>query len=177
MPGYVIHLAVAEKYLEKHPNKAENYNEFIEGIIFPDGVQDKSKTHYGNGSSNSNLPKFLKEHTLKNSFERGYFIHLLTDYLFYNKYIDTFSKDIYNDYDILNKTLIDMYHITLPDKAKKHVFFKDSGSLKILSLNLVNSLIDEISDLDIDIIAEEIKTTPEKWTEYRKLKEPEDFIL
>ena len=27
MPGYVIHLAVAERYLEKHKSKNENYNE------------------------------------------------------------------------------------------------------------------------------------------------------
>ena len=126
MPGYVIHLAVAERYLEKHPNKSENYEDFIEGVIFPDGVKDKSKTHYGNGSSNSNLPDFLNEHNLENSFDRGYFIHLLTDYLFYNKYIDTFSKEIYNDYDILNKELITKYHITLPDKAKKDNNSKES---------------------------------------------------
>ena len=34
MPGYVIHLAVAEEYLKKHGNK-EKYNNFIEGVIFP----------------------------------------------------------------------------------------------------------------------------------------------
>lgn len=177
MPGYVIHLAVAERYLEKHPNKSENYEDFIEGVIFPDGVKDKSKTHYGNGSSNSNLPDFLNEHNLENSFDRGYFIHLLTDYLFYNKYIDTFSKEIYNDYDILNKELITKYHITLPDKAKKHVSFNASGSLKILSLDLVNTLIEEISELDIDIVSKEIKNSPDKWTIFRKLKEPDDFTL
>ena len=170
MPGYVIHLAVAEKYLEKHLNKKENYNEFIEGVIFPDSVEDKSKTHYGDGSSHSNLPKFLSKHSLDNSFNRGYFIHLLTDYLFYNKYIEVFSKDIYNDYDLLNNKLIDKYHVVLPDKIQNQVFFKNDGDLKILSMNLIDSLITEISQLDIDIIAEEIKNTPEKWTRFRELK-------
>ena len=87
MPGYVIHLAVAEEYLKKHPIPKENYTDFIQGVIFPDSVTDKSLTHYGNGSSESNLYKFLLQNQIIDSFKRGYFLHLLTDYLFYNKYI------------------------------------------------------------------------------------------
>jgi len=83
MPGYVIHLAVAERYLKNHKNKKENYDEFIQGVIFPDSVEDKEKTHYGKGSSNSDLYKFLQENKIDNSFKRGYFLHLITDYLFY----------------------------------------------------------------------------------------------
>ena len=41
MPGYVIHLAIAKKYLEK--NKTENYNEFIDGVIYPDETDNKYK--------------------------------------------------------------------------------------------------------------------------------------
>ena len=41
MPGYVIHLAIAEKYLEK--NKNEKYNDFIDGVIYPDEINDKYK--------------------------------------------------------------------------------------------------------------------------------------
>ena len=94
MPGYVIHLAIAEMYLKKHKDKKEDYNEFIEGVIYPDSTKIKSETHYGDKSSESNLYEFLKEHELKNSFEKGYFLHLLTDYLFYNRYIDTISEKI-----------------------------------------------------------------------------------
>ena len=124
MPGYVIHLAVAERYLKKHQDKKENYEEFIEGVIFPDSVKDKSETHYGAKSSVSNLYEFLKENSLDTSFKRGYFLHLLTDYLFYNKYIDRMSKDMYNDYDILNGILIEKYKVKLPEKVKDGVFFK-----------------------------------------------------
>ena len=121
MPGYVIHLAVAEKYLEKHKSKNENYNEFIEGVIYPDSTKIKSETHYGEKSSASNVYEFLKEHGLNNSYERGYFLHLLTDYLFYNRYIDTISNDIYSDYDILNDKLIEKYNVKLPEKVKNTV--------------------------------------------------------
>ena len=109
MPGYVIHLAVAEEYLRKHKNKGEEYEEFIKGVIYPDSIVPKSKTHYGKESSLSNVFEFLKVNKINNSFNRGYFLHLLTDYLFYNRYIDHTSKDIYNDYDILWL----LYHIVI----------------------------------------------------------------
>lgn len=170
MPGYVIHLAVAERYLKKHLNKQENYKEFIEGVIFPDSEENKEKTHYGNGSSNSNLYKFLQEHKLDNSFNRGYFLHLLTDYLFYNHYIDSFSKVLYDDYDMLNKELINEYEIKLPEKIEKFVYYKEGNDFKILNRELAHIVVKEISELDIDEIAKEVIEKPEKWTKIRPLK-------
>lgn len=169
MPGYVIHLAVAEEYLKKHKNKSEKYDEFIAGVIFPDSVKDKSETHYGATSSVSNLYEFLKENQIDNSFKRGYFLHLLTDYLFYNHYIDCISKDMYNDYDILNKKLIEKYDVVLPEKVKDSVFLKE-GELVILSMELIDKLILEISKMDIDEIAKEVNDNPVKWTTVRELK-------
>ena len=168
MPGYVIHLAVAEEYLKKN-KKNEKYNEFIDGIIFPDSDKDKSLTHYGEKSSKSNLYKFLENNKIDNSFNRGYFLHLLTDYLFYNRYIDTFSKDIYNDYDILNNYLIEKYDVKLPEKIKEFVFFKE-GKLHILSLEIIEKLIEDISNLDLDEIAKEVINDPESWTKMREMK-------
>lgn len=169
MAGYVIHLAVAEEYLRKHKSKVENYEEFIDGVIYPDSVKDKSQTHYGEKSSKSNLYDFLMEKNIDTSFNRGYFLHLLTDYLFYNHYVDTMSKDMYNDYDILNKYLIQKYNVIIPDKVKDFVFFKE-GELKILSRELVVKLIEDISNLDIDVVAEDVNNNPEKWTKIRELK-------
>lgn len=170
MPGYVIHLAVAEEYLRKHEESKENYNEFIEGVIFPDSVTDKSETHYGKGSSQANLFKFIEENETNTSFKRGYFLHLLTDYLFYNQYIEYFSKDMYNDYDILNKKLIDKYGVVLPEKIKKFVYFKENLTLKILSLPLVEKFIEDVSKMDIDKVIKEVEINPEKWTRIRPLK-------
>lgn len=170
MPGYVIHLAVAERYLKNHSNKKENYKEFIEGVIFPDSEEDKEKTHYGKGSSNSNLYKFLQEHKMDNSFSRGYFLHLLTDHLFYNHYIDSFSKDIYNDYDMLNRELIKEYEVKLPKKVEKFVFYKEGDNFKILNRELAHKLIKEIAEMDIDDIAKEVIEKPEKWTKIRPMK-------
>ena len=169
MPGYVVHLAVAEEYLRKHDNN-ENYEEFIKGVVFPDGVKDKSLTHYGSGSSKVNLVEFLNEKKLNNSFNRGYFLHLYTDYLFYNKYIDTFSKDIYNDYDLTNKVLIEKYNVKIPENIKEFVFFKTEGECKILTIELASKVIEEISEYDINDIEKEIKQNPEKWTKHREMK-------
>ena len=168
MAGYVIHLAVAEEYLRNNKNN-EDYNQFIEGVIFPDSVTDKSETHYGEKSSKSNLYNFLKDKKLDNSFNRGYFLHLLTDYLFYNHYIEKWSKDMYNDYDILNKELINKYKVKLQTKIKNQVFFKE-GKTVILTKEIAEKLIEDIAKMNIDDIAKEVMENPEKWTKMRALK-------
>lgn len=169
MPGYVIHLAVAEEYLKKHKEKQEEYNEFINGVIFPDSIKDKLTTHYGEKSSVSNLYEFLKANKTETSFKRGYFLHLLTDYLFYNKYIDKMSKDMYNDYDILNRQLIEKYDVKIPESVRESVLFKE-GALTILSLELVTKMIEDISNMDLEDIEKEVYKDPIKWTTMRKLK-------
>lgn len=60
MAGYVLHIAVAQEYLRKHSNIKENEKEFIEGVIYPDSVTDKSLTHYGEKSSKVVLREFFK---------------------------------------------------------------------------------------------------------------------
>lgn len=169
MAGYVIHLAVAEEYLRKHRDIKENYKEFIEGVIYPDSVSDKSLTHYGSKSSKVILKDFLKENKLEDSYKRGYFLHLVTDYLFYNKYLDIFTKDIYNDYDILNKFLIEKYNVKIPIKVQDKVFSKE-GETKILTKELAEKVIDEISALDLKQIEKEIKENPndEKWLKFNE---------
>lgn len=93
MAGYVIHLAVGEEYIRKHPNEINNYEEFIEGVIYPDSVTDKSLTHYGPTSSQVNLKRFFEDKDINTDFNKGYCIHLITDYLFYNKFLTIFSSN------------------------------------------------------------------------------------
>ena len=78
MAGYVIHLAVGEEYIRKHPNEINNYEEFIEGVIYPDSVTDKSLTHYGLTSSQVNLKRFFEDKDINTDFNKGYCIHLIT---------------------------------------------------------------------------------------------------
>lgn len=169
MAGYVIHISVGMEYLRKH-HDCFNQEEFIEGIIAPDDVKDKSLTHYGISSSKPNLKQYILEHPLMNSFDYGYFLHLVTDYLFYNFYIDTFSKQIYQDYDLLNRRLIEKYQIELPQRIQHKVFYKEEGTLQILNYDLVCQIINEISSLNLDNIIVEIQNDSGKWKEFRELK-------
>lgn len=165
MAGYVIHLAIAEEYLKIHKDVKEDYDEFIKGVIYPDSVTDKSLTHYGIKSSKVILKDFLQDNEINNSYMRGYFLHLITDYLFYNKYLEKFTKDIYNDYDILNKRLIEKYNVVLPENIQNNVFYED-GETKILTMELAIKIIDEISDLNLNAVEKEIRKNPndEKWS-------------
>lgn len=120
-----------------------------------------------------NLYNFLKENKIDTSFNRGYFLHLLTDYLFYNKYIEYWSTDIYTDYDLLNPYLIAKYSVKLPNRIKKYVHTDvKNKKLKILSKELIDKFIEDLSNLDLEHIKEEIMEDPEEWTKVRPLKEP-----
>ncbi len=169
MAGYVIHLAVGEEYLRKHPNEIKSYDEFIQGIIAPDDVKDKSLTHYGPKSSKVNLKNFFEEKDIDSDFNKGYFIHLLTDYIFYNHFLQFFSKSIYEDYDILNNYLIEKYDVKIPKKVENKVFYKE-GLLHILSLDTLEFFINKVSNYDIDIVKEEVLKGIPYWFEIKKLK-------
>lgn len=171
MPGYVIHLAVANEYMKKNKNEIKNKDEFLLGIMAPDFVDDKSKTHYGPQSSQVSLRKYLQENEINSDFDKGYFLHLITDFIFYNKILDTISKEIYNDYDILNKYLSEKYEVEILDKIKKYVHFKD-GVLKILSKEKAEKVIEVSSNVNLNEIKNEILnfTYCEEWEKIRPLK-------
>ena len=153
MAGYVIHLAVAESYIKKHEDDIKDYNRFIEGVIFPDSISDKSITHYGEKSSKTDLKAFLEDNKIDNDYNKGYFLHLVTDYIFYNKLLKYFSKDIYNDYDILNEKLQKKFNVTLPENIKDKVFYKE-GKTKVLKLENIIKFIEDVSDYKLDEIKE-----------------------
>ena len=147
MPGYVIHLAVAKKQLEF--NKVKNEDEFIKGIIAPDLLKKQGEdSHYGY-SSKPNIKKFLKGHDLKNDYDKGYFVHLATDLLFYDRFLSRWSSEIYDDYDILNKKLIEKYNIQIPKEVEEYVHIKD-GELKKLSLKEIIEFIEGIGKLPLE---------------------------
>ena len=168
MAGYVIHLAVAEAYKDKHINDIKNYEDFIKGVIFPDSVSDKSLTHHGEKSSKVNLKEFLRENEIDNDYNKGYFLHLVTDYIFYNKFLDCFSKDIYNDYDILNEIIQKKFNVIIPESVNDKVFYK-RGDTSILAEEKVIKFIEEVSDYKLSYIKEEVLKNNKYWLEFKKL--------
>lgn len=127
MASSAIHLAVAKSYLKKNPNL--NCKDVIAGTLYPDAIDDNDKSHYtdiNRGQDNVshirskvNLYSFLLEHDKLNDFEVGWFLHLITDYLFFeecftteyllNNSYETFCKELYFAYDCLTNYLSEKY--------------------------------------------------------------------
>ena len=145
MPSFTIHLAVAKKYLEKH--KEEDEIEFYNGVIEPD-LKNKETSHFGKYSSCPDLNKYCKEVGLNSSYNRGYFLHLLTDDLFYNRFLQQFSEKIYDDYDKINQALIEKYNLKIPEKIKDKVKFKE-GNTQILDFEKVCKFIDTVGNIEL----------------------------
>jgi len=168
MPSFVIHLAIANEYIKKH-NKKEDYEDFIKGTIKPDLTKDKLTSHYEIKLGNTGLRNFLENNEIIDSFNRGYFLHLVADYLFYNYYLDYYSKqDIYDDYYILNKELIEKYNVLEIEEIKQYMTLKE-GKTKIINLELICKVIDEVSELDLDNVAQEVINNNIKWNKYKNL--------
>lgn len=147
MPGYVIHLAVAKKNIEL--NSIKNEDEFIRGVIAPDLLKQAGlDSHYGN-SSNPNLREFLKKHNIETDYNKGYFLHLVTDYIFYNKFLDRWSPEIYEDYNSLNYILIKKYGLIIPKEAQEYVKFQDKA-LTILNFDDIISFIETVGRIPIN---------------------------
>ena len=140
MASAIIHIAVA-KCLENKLH-IENKKDYYLGAIAPDISkqigQTKIKSHflYETKESVPNMKYFLDKYPnfKNNSFELGYFIHLYTDKLWFDGFIDqlTYSNSIklldgtiittsekelcrliYSDYTNLNIKLIDEYNLDL----------------------------------------------------------------
>lgn len=146
MPGYVIHLAVAKAY--EANNRIEDIEEFERGIIAPDMASDKAKSHYGLYSSQPDLNEYIRQHRKFDEYTEGYFIHLLTDHLFYNRFLTRWDSSIYDDYDRLNRVLIEKYGISIPKEIQSFIQFK-SGKPEILGTDKLYEFIDSIGKLDL----------------------------
>lgn len=145
MPGYVIHLAIGKRYVDI--NHVIDVKEFLKGCIMPD-LLDKQKSHYGESSSSPNFQRFLTMNSLDTEYNQGYLLHLITDYLFYNKYLREFSDEIYHDYNKLNESLIKKYNIDIPIEIRELVG-NENGKPKILNENSICRFIEAIANIDL----------------------------
>ncbi len=163
MAGYVIRLAVAEEFIRKHPNYIKDYNSFIDGIIYPDNVSDKSLTHYGPLSSQVHLDKYFEERDILTDFDKGYFLHLVTDYLFYNKFLKIFNKEVmHNDYDLTNREIENRFNVIVPDSVKDCVFYEE-GTPRILNIDETIDFIEEVAKYNLEEIKEAVKRGDSYW--------------
>ena len=142
MPSFNIHLAVAVKYCEN--NKIDDKELFFRGSIDPDLVKDKSISHYTGMRDERflrqyvfekvRLNEFLKENKVETDYEKGVFLHLATDFIFYQEILsDEYLASV--DYDGMIQDLYYTYRITNPYLEEKY---------NIHSLNL-----DEVMEVNI----------------------------
>lgn len=184
MASFNIHLSIAHKYIEK--NNIKEKNDFLRGSIAPDLEKDDKKSHYC-GYRNKNdiinnlenkvlLINYLKENEIKNIYDRGVFLHLITDYLFFNTFFEKdyllkityedFCKDLYYSYSHTNKYLKEKYKIEdekyckeIEDNIKKDQQEKnmdDSIRRNILPYKKLDEFIEKVSNINLNQYKKEI---------------------
>lgn len=181
MASSAMHLAVAKKYLEKNKDKNLDYKKVMAGTLYPDATNDKDKTHYTMAERRDNnithlaskvdLYAFLNDNAVLDDFKLGWFLHLVTDYLFFAEcftedYLlhhtyDQFRKDLYFVYDCLEKYIESKYNITrddyesYPSEYHEGTFYQES----IFSKDLIDSFIERVSSLNLEEYIDKIKET------------------
>ena len=168
MAHVAIHEIIANRYIQKHPDEIKDVKEFIKGSIVPDLNEEmterrkfKDSSHYGrwsNGNVETNIDKFLEDENvdITKDYWKGYFLHLFTDYQFYNnKFNEEFEEikktngNLREDYDYLFKEILERYNIILNKYTDKYVHIKE-GEPRYIKLEKLLDFIEEISDINID---------------------------
>lgn len=182
MPGFNIHLAIGKRYIEKQKNIIKNENSFYNGLVAPDLVTDKKVSHFTAETNTSNLEKYLqgkvrldlylKENKVETDFEKGVFLHLFTDYLFFNEFFEKeyirnttyqdFVRDLYYSYEKTNDYLNKKYNIDFSifgdrlikniEKNKKEKNLKEDMKNRklIFSEKDLDEFIEKVSSINID---------------------------
>lgn len=187
MASFNIHLAIAIEYIKK--NRIKNNEKFFFGIVEPDLVEDKKKTHYTGYTEKDDLDRHLKEKVNlklylqsnsnllkdedKQDYQKGIFLHLITDYYFYNDFFDkdyiqnttyqTFVEDLYYSYNLTNNYLEKKYNIfqNVPKDLQQRINndikevlnsknFDNTIGTNILPYDKLDKFIKEISNINLE---------------------------
>ena len=169
MASAVIHLAVA-KVLEPYFD-IKNRKDYYLGSIAPDIAKQigrtKQESHflYNEKEDVPNIKMFTDKYPLfyKKDFDLGYYIHLFTDKLWFDKFLNTLvqsnsirlidgtivnidpdelSKLIYSDYTNLNIKVIEEYNMDLSLFYEK--FEKPETTINEVPIEQLNILIDKM---------------------------------
>lgn len=178
MASFNIHLSVAKRYMDK--NSIDDKEEFIRGSIAPDLAEDDNKSHYSGYRDKTDilsalknkvlLDKYLEENSIESPYDKGVFLHLITDNLFFTDFFDeeyllitgykAFCKDLYYSYDICNQYLEEKYQIdygkyreAIENNIKKDNTEKEidnSDRTNILPYEKLDSFIERVSNINLE---------------------------
>ena len=169
MASAVIHLAVA-KVLEPYL-KITNKKDYYLGSIAPDIAkqigESKQKSHflYNERKDVPNIKMFTNKYPnfYKNDFDLGYYIHLFTDKLWFDKFLNNLVQSnavklidgtilnttpeelrnlIYTDYTNLNIKIIEEYNMDLSLFYEE--FQKPNTKIEEIPINKLNILINKM---------------------------------
>ena len=166
MASLMIHMVVAQEFCKK--NNIENIELFLKGNLSPDLTENKQLAHgvtdykplknYDDViRGRVNLQVCCKLLDLNDDFQKGVFLHLITDYYFYNHYmvnLETYKSItnkthekvnpiVYDEYGKVARVLIskfdDIRLDLLPDFArvvseKDMVLFSKEGILNVIEV-------------------------------------------
>ncbi|HOO68045.1 MAG TPA: hypothetical protein PLC53_01600 [Bacilli bacterium] len=174
MASFNIHIAIGIRYIEK--NNIKNKEELLKGVVAPDLTDDKRESHYASNVSKDNLIEYLESKVMLNEFlnrneidsdyNKGIFLHLITDFLFFNNFFDKnyisnisyqgFINDLYYSYDISNKFLKEKYNINnntfneyIKNSIKKRNYVKGTYN-DVLPQDKLFSFIEYVSDINLE---------------------------
>ncbi len=189
MAGFSIHLAVAKRYCEK--NSILNISDFFKGTVDPDLVENKDTTHYTGVRDTGylvdylknkiNLYKYLKENTINSDYDKGFFLHLIVDYIFFTDFFDKsyinnisyndFIKDLYYSYDIVNNVLLYKYKIDKKllnekviakiDSDRKEKQQINKNCKNILEIKKLDAFIERVSNINLELYKDKITNVKE----------------
>ena len=124
MPSQMTHLAIAKRFLEKHPNVIKDVQRFLDGNVLPDLHSDKAVSHYGSRTERHDIikynrekvnpDKFLINRDMQDDLNKGVFLHLYVDYQYYNDFVAEYFKNIGSN---RQQVAIDMYEVSRRDDA------------------------------------------------------------
>lgn len=131
---------------------------------------DRGKDVYSHLKGKVNLYNFLLEHSSFHDFEMGWFLHLVTDYLFFQECFDVtylqniaydeFCKNLYFAYDCLNSYIALKYDITkdyyvnYPDEYYSGIPYQNC----FLSKEQIDAFIERVSSIDLEAYILKLKT-------------------
>jgi len=198
MPSYCIHLAVGNVYAKKH--KIEDVVSFNRGLIAPDFEKDKDKSHYSMENRDASnfgkfvagkvvLSKFLNENDINDDYNRGVFLHLVTDYLYFTRFFTEeyinrmgkrdFLENMYYSYDEVKDYVEKKYQVEYPGdiaeimnaiQEKRNSLNPDkSDRINILPIKKLSNFIESVAEIDLDRYADVIKLSSQNVI-------PEEFI-
>ncbi len=169
MASAIIHICVAKKINEQLQRNEKN---FYLGSIAPDLTKHvglpKTHSHFLEGTLKEDVPNIemftsLYKDELHKDFELGYLVHLYTDKLWFNGFLDSLVLNnsiklmdgtiinikpeevkelIYNDYTSLNIDLIDYYDLDLS------LFYEEfqypESKIKEIPMDKINLIVEKM---------------------------------